>query len=60
MNKSQTNRLLGSPADARLLILNANLLVGQYMAEHIPSAEFKMVDGSAHMLYGRDLLRRAV
>jgi len=31
--------------------VTGNLLVGQYMAEHIPNAEFKTVDGSAHMLF---------
>jgi pimeloyl-ACP methyl ester carboxylesterase len=28
-----------------------NLQVGQYLAEHIPGAEFKTVSGSAHMLF---------
>ncbi len=27
-----------------------NLAVGRYLAEHIRGAEFKTVDGSAHML----------
>ncbi len=31
--------------------VTGNLLVGQYMAEHIPRAEFKTVNGSAHMLF---------
>src|SRR5512141_594499 len=31
--------------------VTGNLLVGRYLAEHIPSAEFKTVDGSAHMLF---------
>ena len=28
-----------------------NLLVGQYLAEHIPGAELNVVNGSAHMLF---------
>jgi pimeloyl-ACP methyl ester carboxylesterase len=31
--------------------VTGNLLVGQYLAEHIPGAELKTVDGSAHMLF---------
>jgi pimeloyl-ACP methyl ester carboxylesterase len=31
--------------------VTGNLLVARYLAEHIPSAEFKTVDGSAHMLF---------
>jgi pimeloyl-ACP methyl ester carboxylesterase len=31
--------------------VTGNLLVGQYLAEHIPSAEFKTVDGGVHMLF---------
>jgi pimeloyl-ACP methyl ester carboxylesterase len=31
--------------------VTGNLLVGQYLAEHIPNAEFKTVDESAHMLF---------
>jgi pimeloyl-ACP methyl ester carboxylesterase len=31
--------------------VTGNLLVGQYLAEHIPDAEFKTVNGSAHMLF---------
>ena len=31
--------------------VTGNLLAGQYLAEHIPGAEFKTVDGSAHMLF---------
>jgi pimeloyl-ACP methyl ester carboxylesterase len=31
--------------------ITGNLLVGQYLAEHIPGAEFKTVDGSAHMIF---------
>jgi pimeloyl-ACP methyl ester carboxylesterase len=31
--------------------ITGNLLIGQYLAEHIPGAEFKTVDGSAHMLF---------
>jgi pimeloyl-ACP methyl ester carboxylesterase len=31
--------------------VTGNLLVGQYLAEHIPEAEFKTVAGSAHMLF---------
>src|SRR5512146_927248 len=31
--------------------VTGNILVGHYLAEHIPSAEFKTVDGSAHMLF---------
>src|SRR5512143_3626195 len=32
-------------------IVTGNILVGQYLAEHIPDAEFKTLDGSAHMLF---------
>ena len=32
-------------------IVTGNVLVGQYLAEHIPGAEFKTVDGSAHMIF---------
>jgi pimeloyl-ACP methyl ester carboxylesterase len=31
--------------------VTGNLVVGQYLAEHIPSAEFKTVGGSAHMIF---------
>jgi pimeloyl-ACP methyl ester carboxylesterase len=31
--------------------VTGNLPVGGYMAEHIPGAEFKTVDGSGHMLF---------
>ena len=31
--------------------VTGNLLAGQYLAEHIPGAEFKTVDGSAHMIF---------
>jgi hypothetical protein len=37
-----------------------NLMVGQYLAKDIPREEFKPVDGSVHMLFGRNLRRRAV
>jgi pimeloyl-ACP methyl ester carboxylesterase len=32
-------------------IVTGNVLVGQYLAEHIPGAEFKAVDRSAHMIF---------
>jgi 3-oxoadipate enol-lactonase len=31
--------------------VTGNLLVGQYLAEHIPGAEFKTVNGSSHMIF---------
>ena len=31
--------------------VTGNVLVGQYLAEHIPGAEFQTVDGSAHMIF---------
>src|SRR5512142_1141728 len=31
--------------------VTGNLVVGQYLAEHIPGAEFKTVDGGAHILF---------
>src|SRR5512147_1095475 len=31
--------------------ITGNLQVGQYMAEHIPRAELKVLNGSAHMLF---------
>ena len=32
-------------------IVTGNLIVGRYLAENIPGAEFKTVEGSAHMLF---------
>jgi len=42
------------------MAVTGNLLAGQYLAEHIPGAEFKTVDGSAHMIFWKNRRRRAV
>ena len=53
----QTADRLGEITAPTLVIVGSadtvtgNLLIGQYLAEHIPGAEFKTVSGSAHMLF---------
>ncbi len=52
-NKAKLAKLLKDVFETVIYVptMTGNLLVGQYLAEHIPSAEFKTVDGSVHMLF---------